>query len=403
MWLRSKIYFWRGIDYRGEVYSGYILANSKVKVKEILAKSNCIAKSIVQRITFKTFFFGNYISVKELFGFTQQTTVTLLSGLSLAHSIKLAANYQSNNTFKYLLNNIINDIETGARFSVSIRKYPEIFDSFYCNMVEIAESSGSPNLVFTKLTKYLQQIEQFKQKSYKILLYPALLLSLTLIILICIILLVIPQFSVLYNNLGGDLPFATRLVISLSGFVNDNFLMIIFGQLFIVSIICFLYKRSIGFVKIIDRMLLSVPLFGKFFHKLILAKCINILYVTYTSGTPLIECLQYSKLISKNYLYVKFIESIIDNITNGESFKLALLSTNFFPSSVINILGLGDESSNLEEMLNYLVSYYDADIQRTFDTISALSEPIIMVILGLIIGFLVFTIYYPIINIGALV
>ncbi len=403
MWLKSNIYFWRGINYLGDIYSGYIVADSRIKAMEVLASSKVITKYIARKITFKTFLLGNYIAAKDLLAFTQQTSVTLVSGLSLAHAIKLAVNYQSNNIFKYLLNNIISDVESGMQFSASIRKYPDIFNAFYCNMVEIAEKSGEANLVFVKLTNYLQQIEQLKQRLQKILLYPALLLGLTLVVLASIVLFVIPQFSTLYVNLGGDLPRPTQFILSLTNFINNNLLLLLISALtFVVSNI-FIYKHSPRVVRLIDKILLFTPLFGKFLHKIILAKCINILYVTYTSGTPLPGCLQYAKLISKNHLYINFIDNLSIKISSGESFKVALKHTGFFPISVINILGLGDESSNLEEMLKYLANFYDIDIQRTFDTLSALSEPLIMVFLGLIIGFLVFTIYYPIINIGTLV
>jgi type IV pilus assembly protein PilC len=385
------------------MYSGYIVADSKASVIRILAESKVILKSITCKRTFKTLVLGNYIRAQDLLSFTQQTSATLVSGLTLLNAIKLAASYQNNSILKYLLANIISDLESGISLSVSISKYPKIFNTFYCNMVKIAESSGNPNLVFTKLTNYLQQIEHFKQKIYKILLYPALLILLTLLVLMWIVLLVIPQFTSLYNNLGGSLPVATKLIVNLSNFINNNFLVLFFSQLITISLCVVIYKYSSIFVKMVDKILLSVPIFGSFFHKLILAKSINILYVTYTAGASLPECLHHAKLVSKNHIYINFINDLITRISNGESFKLALSRGNFFPTAVINILGLGDESSNLAEMLKYLASFYDRDIQRTFDIISSLSEPLIMIFLGLIIGFLVFTIYYPIINIGGLV
>jgi len=403
VWFRSNVYFWQGISYLGDMYSGYIVADSKASVIRILAESKVILKSIKCKRTFKTLVLGNYIGARDLLSFTQQTSVTLVSGLTLLNAIKLAASYQNNSILKYLLANIISDLESGISLSVSISKYPKIFNTFYCNMVKIAESSGNPNLVFTKLTNHLQQIEHFKQKIYKILLYPALLILLTLLVLMWIVLLVIPQFTALYNNLGGSLPVATKLIVNLANFINNNFLALFFSQLITISLCVVIYKYSSICVKMVDKILLSVPIFGSFFHKLILAKSINILYVTYTAGASLPECLHHAKLVSKNHIYINFINDLITRISNGESFKLAISRSNFFPTAVINILGLGDESSNLAEMLKYLASFYDRDIQRTFDIISSLSEPLIMIFLGLVIGFLVFTIYYPIINIGGLV
>lgn len=403
MWLKSNIYFWQGITYLGEIYSGYLVASSKEIVLNILSDNKIIVKSINCKKNLKTIFLGNYISARDLLVFTQQTSASLVSGITLLHAIKLAASYQTNIIFKYLLNNVITDLETGLSLSASISKYPDIFNAFYCNMVKIAENSGSPNLIFIKLASYLQQIEHFKQKTLKILLYPALLILLTMLVLMWIVLLVIPQFTTLYSNLGGELPVATRCVVTFANFLNNNFLFIFICQLIVISCCIFIYKNSVRCVKMTDKVLLSAPIFGKFFHKLILAKCINILYVTYTAGASLPESLNHAKLVSKNHIYINFINNLIISISNGESFKSSLNNSKFFPAVVINILGLGDESSNLEEMLKYLTTFYETDIQRTFDIISSLSEPIIMMFLGLVIGFLVFTIYYPIINIGELV
>ncbi len=403
MWLRYNIYFWQGINYLGEKSSGHIIAYRKSNVKEILENNKVIVKSISKKNRFKTFFLGNYISSKNLTSFTQQTAATLAAGMSFIQAIKLAASYQSNYIFKQLLYTIINEVESGIQFSVGIRKYPSVFNSFYCNMIEIAENSGAPNLVFTKLANYMQQAEQFRQKLQKILLYPILLIFLTLIVLISVILLIIPQFTALYTSFGANLPFITKLIISMTDFIQYNWLSCFF--LFIVSICLglFLYNNSQQCMKFIDKLALLIPFFGKLFHKLILAKCINILYATYTSGTPLLECLQHAKLVAKNHVYLDFVNSLIVRIAAGESFKVALNNSNFFPKTVINILSLGDESSNLEEMLSYLTNFYDKDIQNSFITLHSLLEPLIMAFLGLIIGFLVFAIYYPIINVGAFV
>lgn len=403
MWLRSNIYFWQGITYLGENYSGYVIAESKTKVKYILAENKVIVKSITCKNNFKFLFFGNYVGIRDLLAFTKQTAATLVSGLTLVHSIKLATSYQSNFTLKCLLLNVISDLESGMKLSASLAKYPDIFSVFYCNMVKIAENCGDPNVIFVKLTNYLQQKEYFKQKIQKILLYPVLLILLTIIVLMWIVLLIIPQFSTLYANLGGNLPFLTKLVVNVANFIYNNLQLLFLSQIIFIGIIVFCYKYFSGFVKLVDKALLSLPVLGSFLHKLILVKCINILYVTYSSGASLPESLQHAKLISRNHVYTNFIDNLLSQISHGESFKLALINSKFLPEAVINILGLGDESSNLEEMLQYLASFYDSDVQHTFDIISALSEPIIMVFLGLVIGFLVFTIYYPIINIGVLV
>lgn len=403
MWLKSKIYFWQGVNYQGEIYSGYLVTDSKVKVKSYLEKNKYIAREIVRKFAFKTLLFGGYIGAKDLSILTQQITSILNSGLSLAYAIRLAASYQSNSIFKYLLYSILNDVESGTNFSTSLRKFPEIFNVFYCNMVEIAENSGNPNLVFAKLSNYLCQTEQFKNKFYKTLFYPLLLLILTVIVILFIVILIIPQFSVLYNNLGGDLPLATKLLLNTTSYINNNFFKIlIFKTILIISAV-YMYKSCAWCVNLFDLILLKTPLIGGFYNKLILAKCVNILYVTYSSGESLPSCLKYAKLISRNHIYTAFVDNLIIKVNHGESFKEAISNSIFFPKTVINILGLGDETSNLNEMLKYLANFYDVDVQRTFDIISALSEPLIMVILGLIIGFLVYTIYYPIINIGTLV
>lgn len=400
---RFNIYFWEGINYLGEKYSGYLLARSKSKLKTILVKNEIIIKKIVRQNTILGLFIGNRVSKQDLAVFSRQISVTLNSGLSIGNALKLVVTYQNNKIFQCMLHMIIADLDAGKKLSSSLRNFPEIFNKFYCGMVEIAELNSSAPEIFIKLASYLHKIESFKKKLQKILLYPLLLLLMTVMVLCAIITLVVPQFKMLYSGLGASLPYATKILVSISSFLSNNWLAILCSIFIITGFLYILYNNSQKFLKIADKLVLDIPFWGKFIYKIIIAKWLNILYTTYTSGTPLLNCLGHSKLISKNYAYHAFINTLIVRIANGESFQSALNKTNFLPNSVINILSLGDEASNLDGMLTYLINFYDAEIEHEFEMASAFMEPCIMIFLGLMVGVLVFAIYYPIIKIGALV
>ena len=222
-------------------------------------------------------------------------------------------------------------------------------------------------------------------------------------VIVCILLLVVPQFQSLYASLDSELPWTTNLVINAASLMQSYALSI--GVLiFIITVgLLKLYSVSISFVNFIDKLILELPIIGRVMHKIILGRFINTLYIAYASGISLLASLNHAKLVVNNNTYMGFVDDLITKVTSGESLRSSLAATDFFPKHLVSTLSVGDAAANLEEMLKYLSNYYDSDIENMLSSFSNILEPLIMIILGAVVGFLVLAIYYPIIKLGAIV
>ena len=401
MYVKYKLYVWHGINIDGVKCNGQIMAQSKSDVRNILRNREIVLRKISQDISVFAFLNVQYINNKDLVKFTQQVAVILDSGFSFLQALQFASQYLSNSNFRRLMRLIIIDVESGMSFAKSIQMHKSIFSPLYRSLIEVGENGGNLVKIFLRLTDYLKQIEEFKNNIYKILFYPALLIIFAMLIIVCILLVVMPQLQTLYSSFGSELPWASKFLLKTADVVKNYalYLLVLFLSFFVFC--KWLYSVSNKVAIFYDKFILKIPLIGAIIRKIILAKFINILYISYVSGLSLIESLKHAKLAANNSCYTECIEKIIVKVSVGFSLQKSLDDTAFFPEHLINILKVGDEISSLEEILRYLSTFYDKEVDSLLVKISKALEPIVMLFLGGLIGFLVFAIYYPIINLGA--
>ena len=403
MFVRYRLYIWHGVNRLGRACSGEMLATQKQKVQDSLRGKEIIMRRI--KIAWQPMVLGRSagISRKDLLMFTQQMAAILQAGFAFLQALHLTSHYQKNWLMQRLIKELSHEVEVGSSFVVGISRHPEVFGSLYRNLIAVGESSDNLQVVFARLFDYLKQQEQFKQCLQKVLFYPIILIVISIAVVVCILLFVVPQFQSLYASLDSELPWTTNIVISFAKWLQ-NYTLISFaiGSLVFYGLLK-LYLLSRWFVNYIDKLILNMPILGSVVHKFILVKFINTLYIAYASGISLLASLNHAKLVVNNSVYIALIDELIARITAGESLRAGLAATDFFPQHLVNILSVGDAAANLEEMLKYLSSYYDRDVENMLSRFSNLLEPFIMLLLGAVVGFLVLAIYYPIIKLGAIV
>ena len=403
VFVRYRIYSWHGTNRLGENCQGEILATNRQKVREILRAKEVIVRGINlswQQIILSK---SSLITRKDLLFFTQQMTAILQAGFTFLQALRLASHYQQNKLMQRLMQELDLEVEAGASFSALIGRHPEVFNNLYRNLIAVGESSDSLQVVFARLSDYLLQQQLFKQRLQKVLFYPTILILISIAVVICILLFVVPQFQSLYASLDSDLPWSTNIVISFARWMQSYAMAILSIASIAIIGLSKAYTLSVSFVKLIDKLIFKLPIIGGVIHKFILGRFVNTLYIAYSSGISLLASLNHAKLVVNNTIYTRFIDDLISRVTAGESLRSGLLATGFFPKHLINILSVGDAAANLEEMLKYLACYYDRDIENMLNRFNNILEPFIMLILGAVVGFLVLAIYYPIIKLGAIV
>lgn len=403
MYVRYNLYIWDGINLDGFECHGQIMARNKATAKEILRTRKIVTRKISKHFSMRDILNWQPIKNKDLTSFTQQVAVVLESGFSFIQALKFANHYHNNYSYQCLLNLIISDVEAGMSFAKSIQNHKQVFNHLYCSLVEVGENSGSLTKIFARLAEYLQQTEDFKNRIRKLLFYPSLLIVLAIGVVTCILLVVMPQFQSLYLNFGSDLPLSSKILISFADYIRKNGFSVFCLSIVILIILKWLRATFNKISTFIDKAVFKIPFIGVIIRKIILARFINTLYLAYNSGISLIESLNHAKLVADNSCYRGFVDKVIIKVSAGFSLQKALDNNSFFPKHLVNVLSIGDDISNLEEMLKYLSTFYDKEIVNMLGKISNILEPLIMLFLGCVVGFLVLAIYYPIINLGAII
>ncbi|MDF1757979.1 MAG: type II secretion system F family protein [Legionellaceae bacterium] len=397
------IYTFSGINRLGESTTGKLFASSLYDARDILRRRDIIVTSLSKKNNWNYIRNNRAISPRDINIFTRQIATTLNVGIPFKQALDLICNNQSSSSLRWLMQSIQQDIESGLLLSESISKHPKLFNPFYCNLVAVGEGSGTLKIMLNRISEYLNNKEKTKKKIKKIITYPIILLIMAIMVSVCVLIFIIPQFETLFRTVNAELPLITTLLLYISKYTQNN---LGYGVLVVTSISLIfriLYDFSYQFTIIVDTFLLKVPIVGNIIQKIILSRFTNALAVTYSSGMTMIESLKLVECLVGNKAYVKAVKILITKISEGEQLQFAMRTTRMFPDFVINMLSVGEESGSLDDMLRYVADYYDKAVENDIYKYSNLLEPTIMVILGIIIGGLVFAMYFPILKLGSVV
>jgi type IV pilus assembly protein PilC len=396
---KESLFEWEGKDKNGKLVRGEMRAGGESVVNASLRRQGVLVTKVKKRRTSG----GRAIKQKDIAIFTRQLATMMKAGVPLLQAFDIVARGSTNPRLTKLLNEIRNDVETGTSLSTAFRKHPLHFDSLYCNLVEAGEAGGILEALLDRLALYQEKTIAIKQKIKSALMYPVAVIVVAFVVLTVIMLFVIPAFEDVFTSFGGELPAPTQFVIALSKFFV-SYWYIIFAVLFGGGYIFFeSWKRSENMQKGMDRLLLRVPVFGDLINKSIIARWTRTLSTMFAAGVPLVEALDSVGGASGNAVYQEATEQIQKDVSTGSALTSSMTTTGVFPTMVLQMAAIGEESGSLDHMLSKAAEFYENEVDEMVKGLSSLMEPFIIVILGVLIGGIVVSMYLPIFKLGAVV
>ncbi len=396
-------YQWEGVNRSGQISSGIIEARSIAVAKTELRKLGITIHKIAKKR--KPLFDRKNKKIKQadITIFSRQMATMIEAGIPLIQSFDIVAKGQSNQRMKDLIETIKKEVESGSTLADSLRVHPVFFNDLFCNLVDAGEKSGSLDVMLDKVATYKEKVETIKKKIKKALAYPMAVMAIAFLVTAGLLIFVVPQFESLFQGFGADLPALTRGVITLSKWF-ESYWYLIFSAVF-GAIYGFNYARnhSPRVAHTVDRLMLKIPIIGSILEQAAIARFTRTLSITFAAGLPLIEALKAVGGATGNILYAEATLNIGDEVSSGQQLNVAMDNTKLFPSMVIQMVAIGEESGTLERMLGKVADFYEEGVDNAVDALSSLLEPMIMAILGVLVGGLVIAMYLPIFKLGSVV
>ena len=343
------------------------------------------------------------IKPKDISIATRQLATMLSAGIPIASSYAAIAKGSDHETIQEVFKAIQTEVEAGTNLSLALKRYPRLFDDLYTNLVAVGERSGNLDNLMEKIADYMENHEEIKAKIKGAMFYPAAVIAVAFIVTTLLLLFVIPQFEDLFSSFGASLPALTAALISISRGFRDHFLSIFGGIIGSIVFIVFTYRRSDKMQRGVDRLSLRMPIFGEILRKAAVSRYARTLATMFGSGVPLVESLDSVAGATGNSLYSDACSNIREAVSTGRSLSASMADTGLFPAMVIQMSTTGEESGAIEDMLNKVADFYEREVREAVDNMSKLIEPLLMVVLGGIVGTLVIGMYLPIFKMASVV
>ncbi|MCE1170145.1 MAG: type II secretion system F family protein [Azovibrio sp.] len=397
--VKEYTFLWEGKSKDGKIVRGEMRAATETVVQNTLRRQGIL----VSKINKQRFKGGGKVTDKDITLFTRQLATMMKSGVPLLQSFDIVGRGHANPAVGKLLLDIKADVETGSSLSAAFRKFPLYFDALFCNLVAAGEQAGILDSLLDRLASYKEKILAIKSKIKSALFYPIAVIVVAFIITAVIMIFVIPAFKEVFKSFGADLPAPTLFIIGISDFFVE-FWYLIFGAIG-GGLYAFFYiwKRSEKVQMFMDRLLLKTPVFGDLVRKSVIARWTRTLATMFAAGVPLVESLESVGGASGNYVYKVATREIQNEVSTGTNLTTSMQNTNLFPNMVVQMVAIGEESGALDSMLSKIADFFEAEVDDAVDALSSLMEPIIMVILGTLIGGMVIAMYLPIFKLGGVV
>ncbi len=395
------LYVWEGTDKRGVKMKGEQQAKNTNMLRAELRRLG-ITPTVVKPKPKPLFgAAGKKISARDIAIFSRQIATMMKSGVPLVQSLEIIGNGQKNVRMKNLVDAVRTDIEGGSSIYEAMCKHPTYFDELYRNLVRAGESAGVLETVLDTIATYKENLETLKGKIKKALFYPAMTIAVAILVSSVMLIYVVPQFEDVFKNFGAELPAFTQMIVTMSRFlVSWWWLMLLVVGGALVSFF-FAYKRSASFRHTLDKLILKVPVIGLIMHNSAIARFSRTLAVTFRAGVPLVEALESVAGATGNAVYEKAVWRIRDDVSVGYPVNMAMKQANLFPHMVIQMAAIGEEAGALDSMLFKVAEFYEQEVNNAVDALTSLLEPLIMVIIGVLVGSMVVGMYLPIFKLAA--
>lgn len=397
--IKEFVFEWEGKDRNGKTVRGELRAVGENQAQATLRRQGIL----IQKIKKRKMASAKRIKPKDIALFTRQLATMMKAGVPLLQSFDIVGRGNPNPSVSKLLNDIRTDVETGTSLSAAFRKHPMYFNALYCNLVEAGEAAGILEDLLDRLATYMEKTEGIKSKVRSALMYPTAVVVVAFIVIAVIMIFVIPAFKEVFSSFGADLPAPTLAVIAMSEFFVAYWWLIFGGIGGGLYFFMQAWKRNEKVQRFMDKLLLKVPVFGVLVEKSVVARWTRTLSTMFAAGVPLVDALDSVGGASGNTLYADATAKIQQEVSTGTSLTMAMTNAQIFPSMVLQMCAIGEESGSIDHMLGKAADFYEAEVDDMVAGLSSLMEPIIIVFLGTIIGGIVVSMYLPIFKLGQVV
>lgn len=392
---------YEGVDKKGKKIKGRIMAVSETAARADLRKQGVITKKL--RKESQLFKSGGKITTEDIALFARQLATMLQAGIPMVQAFDIVGTGHDKPTMQKLILGVKADIESGTSLHEALAKQPLYFDDLFVNLVEAGEHAGALETLLDKIATYKEKTEALKKKIKKAMFYPAAVMVVAIVVTIILLIFVIPQFKTVFASFGAELPAFTQMVINLSEFVQAKgwVIGVVLGG--VIYAFFYFHKRSKPMREGIDRMMLKLPILGPILVKSAIARYARTLSTMFAAGVPLVEALTSVSGATGNIVYQTATLKIRDEISTGMRLQQSMQNTGLFPNMVVQMIAVGEESGSLDQMSAKVADFYEADVDAAVDAMSSLMEPLIMAVLGVLVGGMVIAMYLPIFKLGAVV
>ncbi|MBC3365082.1 type II secretion system F family protein [Pseudomonas sp. SWRI154] len=398
--VKTDVYTWEGKDRKGTKMSGELTGQSPALVKAQLRKQG-INPGKVRKKSTSIFSKGKRIKPLDIALFTRQMATMLKAGVPLLQAFDIIGEGFDNANMRKLVDEVKQEVAAGNSFAASLRKCPQYFDELYCNLVDAGEQAGALDTLLDRVATYKEKSEALKAKIKKAMTYPAAVILVAAVVTSILLIKVVPQFESVFSGFGAELPAFTLMVIGLSEFMQEWWWMLVGGAVGAFFGVKYALRRSEAFRDWRDKWLLKLPLIGTLMYKSAVARYARTLSTTFAAGVPLVEALDSVSGATGNVVFKRAVQRIRQDVSTGMQLNFSMRTSGIFPNLAIQMTAIGEESGALDDMLDKVASFYEAEVDNLVDNLTSLMEPFIMVVLGVVVGGLVVAMYMPIFQLGS--
>ncbi|WP_447753130.1 type II secretion system F family protein [Pseudomonas nicosulfuronedens] len=400
--LKSSTFVWEGTDRKGGKVKGELAGVNTALVKAQLRKQG-INPIKVRKKSISILSAGKKIKPMDIALFTRQMATMMGSGVPLLQSFDIIGEGFDNPNMRKLVDEIKQEVASGNSLANSLRKKPQYFDDLYCNLVDAGEQSGALETLLDRVATYKEKTESLKAKIKKAMTYPIAVVVVAIIVSSILLIKVVPQFQSVFEGFGAELPAFTRFVISISEALQEWWFIVLIALFAAVYVLRGAHRRSEKFRDMVDRSILKLPVVGDILYKSAVARYARTLSTTFAAGVPLVEALDSVSGATGNVVFRNAVNRIKQDVSSGTQLNFSMRTTGVFPSMAIQMAAIGEESGSLDSMLDKVASYYEEEVDNAVDNLTTLMEPMIMAVLGVLVGGLIIAMYLPIFQLGQVV
>ena len=399
----NTVFFWSGTDRNGRKSKGEVLARSAAIARVQLRKQGVVAKSVKKKSKPLFTFGAKKIKPADIAIFTRQLATMMKAGVPLVQAFDIVAEGTDHEKMRELIMTVRTDVSSGTGLAGALEKHPAYFDELFCSLVASGENSGTLEVMLDRVATYKEKTEALKAKIKKALTYPIAVIVVAIVVTGILLVKVVPQFAETFQSFGSDLPGFTLFVLRISEWVQSWWFIMLLGFFAAGYVFSQAKRRSKRFADGIDAVALKLPIIGSVVHDAVIARFSRTLSTTFAAGVPLVDALESTAGAAGNAIYAQGIRRIRDDVTSGTSLALSIRTTGLFPSMLLQMTSIGEESGSLDDMLGKVADHYEAAVDNAVDSLSSLMEPMIMSILGVLVGGLMIAMYLPIFMLGSVI